>query len=284
MAKPEFLVRIWLARGSLSAPAALSRDSGSDTCCVEMRCGPHVLVFDAGSGAASLGTRMVEQDVCDFDLFFTHCHFDHIIGLPFMAPLYRKGVAVRLYAGHFEDGTTCQEMVERFMRPPYFPVTPEHFQAAIEFRDFRVPETLHPKPGVAVRSVRLNHPGGAVGYRVDFGGRSVCYVTDTEHVPGRTDEAVLGLLRGADAAIYDCMYTDAEFDHFRGYGHSSWQEGVRLCEAAGVGRLVLFHHQITRDDAALYAIEQDAQARFPGAVVARTGLVMRPGDNGPAEA
>jgi len=279
MVRPEFLVRIWGARGSLSAPAALSRDSGSDTCCVEMRCGPHVLVFDAGSGAASLGTRMVEQDVRDFDLFFTHCHFDHIIGLPFMAPLYRKGFAARLYAGHFEDGTTCQEMVEGLMCPPYFPLTPEHFQAAIEFRDFQAPETLFPKPGVAVRTVRLNHPGGAIGYRVDFDGRSACYITDTEHAPGQPDQAVLGLMRGADMAIYDCMYTDAEFAHFRGYGHSTWEEGVRLCEAAGVARLVLFHHQITRDDDALRDIESAAQARFPGAILARTGLEVRP-DNG----
>jgi phosphoribosyl 1,2-cyclic phosphodiesterase len=280
MAEPEFLVRIWGARGSLSAPAALSCAFGSDTCCVEMRCGPHTLVFDAGSGAASLGTLMIEEDVRDFDLFFTHCHFDHIIGLPFMAPLYREGFAARLYAGHFENGTTCQEMVERFMRPPYFPVTPEHFQAAIEFRNFRAPETLSPKPGVAIRTVRLNHPGGAIGYRVDFGGRSVCYITDTEHVPGEPDEAVLGLMRGADVAIYDCMYTDAEFEHFRGFGHSTWEEGVRLCNAAGVGRLVLFHHQITRDDAALRLIEAEAQARFPGAVVARTGLEVRPGESG----
>jgi phosphoribosyl 1,2-cyclic phosphodiesterase len=284
MAEDGLLVRIWGARGSLSAPAALSCDSGSDTCCVEMRCGPHTLVFDAGSGAASLGTRMIEEGVSDFELFFTHCHFDHIIGLPFMAPLYRKGFAARLYAGHFENGTTCQEMVEKFMRPPYFPVTPEHFQAAIEFRNFQAPETLRPKPGVAIRTIRLNHPGGAVGYRVDYGGRSVCYLTDTEHVPGRTDAAVLGLMRGADAAIYDCMYTDAEFGHFRGFGHSTWEEGVRLCEAAGVKRLVLFHHQITRDDAALRAIEAEAQARFPGAVVARTGLELRPGDDGQAEA
>ena len=68
--------------------------------------------------------------------------------------------------------------------------------------------------------------------------------------------------------IYDCMYTDAEFERFRGYGHSTWEQGVRLCEAAGVERLVIFHHRPGRDDADLRQIEAEAQARFPGAIVA----------------
>ena len=76
--------------------------------------------------------------------------------------------------------------------------------------------------------------------------------------------------------IYDCMYTDAEFDHYRGYGHSTWEEGVRLCEAAGVKQLVIFHHRPGRDDEDLRQMEADAQARFPGAIVGRTGLELVP--------
>ena len=56
-----------------------------------------------------------------------------------------------------------------------------------------------------------------------------------------------------------------------GFGHSTWEEGVRLCEAAGVKRLVIFHHRPGRDDANCGEIEAEAQARFPGAIVARTG-------------
>ena len=267
-----FVVRIWGARGSLSAPAAPNCDFGTDTCCVEMRCGEHVLIFDAGSGAASLGVQLLREGVKEFDLYLSHCHFDHIIGLPFLKLLFDPEVTARIHAGHFEDATTCREMVERFMDPPFFPVTPKQFRASIEYCDFRPPDILSPHPGVAISTVRLRHPNGAVGYRVDFGGRSACYITDTEHSPGQLDHALVEAIRSADILIYDCMYTDAEFDCCRGYGHSTWEQGVRLCEAAGVRQLVIFHHRPGRDDSDLRAIESEAQARWTGAVVAKSGL------------
>jgi phosphoribosyl 1,2-cyclic phosphodiesterase len=274
MEDAPFLVRIWGARGSMPAPAAENCAFGSDTCCVEMRCGAHILIFDAGTGAASLGARLLAEGVTEFDLFLSHCHFDHIFGLPFIKPLYDMGVAARIYAGHFEDATTCREMVERFMSPPYFPVTPKQFHAAIDFRDFRPPDILRPHNGISISTVKLNHPNGSVGYRVDFAGRSVCYVTDTEHTPGQLDESLVAAIRSADIMIYDCMFTDAEFNGCVGWGHSTWEHGVRLCEAAGVKRLVIFHHRPGRDDSGLRRIEVEAQARFPGAIVAHTGLEL----------
>jgi phosphoribosyl 1,2-cyclic phosphodiesterase len=155
-------------------------------------------------------------------------------------------------------------------------VTPKYFDAQIAYLNFRPPDTLTPHEDIVIQTLRLNHPNGCVGYRVNFRGNAVCYVTDTEHTPGRTDETLLAFLSGADMLIYDCMYTESEFHHYRGFGHSTWQEGVRLCEAAGVKRLVIFHHRPGRDDEDLRQIEADAQARFPGAVVARTGLELVP--------
>lgn len=107
-------------------------------------------------------------------------------------------------------------------------------------------------------------------------GKSVCYLTDTEHAPGRIDPDLVEFLRGADILIYDCMYTDAEFGRYRGYGHSTWEQGVRICEAAGVRQLVIFHHRPGRGDEELQAIEAEARERFPGAIVARTGLELTP--------
>lgn len=274
MSAPPFLVRIWGARGSLSAPAAPNCEFGTDTCCVEMRCGDRVLVFDAGTGAAGLGAKLLADGVTDFDLYLSHCHFDHIIGLPFMKPLYEEAVSARVHAGHFEDAMTCKGMAERFMEPPFFPLTPKQFRAAVEYRDFRPPDTLSPHDGITISTVRLNHPNGAVGYNVHFAGKSVCYITDTEHRPGELDAALVAAIRNADVMIYDSMYTDAEFNCCVGYGHSTWEHGVRLCEAAGVKTLVIFHHRPGRDDAGLRAIQAEAQARFPGAVVAKSGLEL----------
>lgn len=274
MADSEFLVRIWGARGSLPAPSAPNCAYGSDTCCVEMRCGSNVLVFDAGSGAAGLGAELQCEGILKLDLFFSHCHFDHIIGLPFLRQLYNPASTIRLFAGHFEDDTTCRQMVEDFLKPPYFPVTPKVFRANIDFCNFRPPAVLQPAEGITIRTARLNHPNGAVGYRVEFAGAVVCYITDTEHVPGAASAAVLGLIQDADIVIYDAMYSDLEFAAYKGYGHSTWQEGVRLCEAAGARQLVIFHHKHERDDVGLQLLESEAQARFPGAIVARTGLEL----------
>ena len=276
MAEASFLVRIWGARGSLPAPAATNLVYGTDTCSVEMRCGGHVMIFDVGSGAVGLSYYLVENGIKDFDLFFSHCHFDHIMGLPFLKPLYDHEASARIYAGHFQDNTTCRQMADGFMAPPYFPVTPKYFDADIKYIDFRPPETLKPHDGIVIRTMRLNHPNGCVGYRVEYGGKAVCYITDNEHVPGRENTELQTFLQGADILIYDCMYTEAEFDHFRGYGHSTWEEGVRLCEKSGVKRLVIFHHRPGRDDDDLRRIEIDARAKFPGAIMAATGLELRP--------
>jgi phosphoribosyl 1,2-cyclic phosphodiesterase len=276
MTEAPFLVRIWGARGSLPGPAATLCKFGSESPCVEMRCGGHVLIFDAGSGIEGLSAQLRAEDIRDIDLFFSHCHFDHIMGLPFLRTLYEADASVRIHAGHFEDAMTCREMIERFMAPPYFPITPKIFCAKIDYRNFRPPETLTPQEGVSIATVLLNHPNGCVGYRVNYAGRAVCYVTDTEHTPGQPNEKLLELISGADIMIYDCTYTDAELGHYVGYGHSTWEEGVRLCEAAGVRRLVIFHHRLGRSDDDLARIEADAQARFPGAVVARTGLELTP--------
>ena len=269
-------MRIWGARGSLPAPAAANCAFGSDSPCIEVRCGPHVLIFDAGSGAESLGTLLAKEGVKDFDIFLSHCHLDHIIGLPFLKPLYDSEVTARLYAGHFLDDMTCREMAGALHGAA---VLPDHARRLSRARRFpRLPpagEALAAS-GIAISTVRLNHPNGSVGYRVDYQGRSMCYITDHEHVPGHPDKQLLDMIRGTGILIYDCMYTDAEFDACRGYGHSTWEEGVRLCEAAGIDRLVIFHHRPGRTDDDLRRIEAEAKARFPGAVVAATGLELTP--------
>ncbi|MCB8836726.1 MBL fold metallo-hydrolase [Aurantimonas sp. VKM B-3413] len=276
----RFEMTIWGARGSIPAPAEPNVCFGSDTSCVELRCGDRVVVLDAGTGIVGCGRRLYEERIHDIDILLTHCHFDHIIGLPFVIPLYKDHVSARIFAGHLEGDATCQEMVEGFMCPPYFPVKPKQFAARIDYRDFRPPDVLDLGGGIAARTVRLNHPNGAVGYRIDFDGRSLCYITDTEHEPGKRDEAILDLIAGADVMIYDTTYTDEDFARYIGYGHSTWQEGVRLCRAGEVPRLILFHHDIMQTDERLTALEATARAEFAGAMVARTGLTLTVGEGG----
>jgi phosphoribosyl 1,2-cyclic phosphodiesterase len=162
------------------------------------------------------------------------------------------------------------------MRSPLFPVPLDIFKADLVFRDFAVGTTLEIGDGIRLRTAPLNHPDRATGYRVEYDGRSICYLTDTEHVPGQPDQNILDLIAGADLVIYDAMFTDVEFQNFVQWGHSTWQEGARLCQAAGAKTLILFHHLPGRDDRALDIIAAEAAKAFPGALVAREGMTLTP--------
>ena len=112
--------------------------------------------------------------------------------------------------------------------------------------------------------------------RIEYAGKSLCYVTDTEHTPGKPDEKILELIDGADVFIYDSSYTDEEYPTYAGYGHSTWQEGVRLARAAGVKRFVAFHHDPSHNDEAMDKIARDLKKMMPTASVAREGMVLKP--------
>ena len=269
-----FSVRFWGVRGSIACSGPRTTRYGGNTSSLEVRCDKQMLLFDAGTGLRYLGHSLSSADTIDADLFLTHTHFDHVVGLPFFKPFFKPQNRFRLWAGHLAEGMTLRRVLGEFMMSPLFPVPPQVFRARMEYREFKAGETLRPAEGIAVRTTLLNHPDGATGYRVDYGGHSICYLTDTEHVPGAPDRNILGLIAGADLVIYDSMYTDVEYDAYVGWGHSTWQEGVRLCRAAGAKRLVVFHHDPEHDDKMLDGIAREVEKELPGSIVARDGLVV----------
>lgn len=269
-----FSVRFWGVRGSIACSGPRTARYGGNTSSLEIRCDERMLLFDAGTGLRYLGNSLAHSEAIDADLFLTHTHFDHVVGLPFFRPFFKPQNRFRLWAGHLAEGMTLRRVLGEFMMSPLFPVPPQVFRARMEYREFRAGDTLRPADGIAVRTAPLNHPDGATGYRVDYGARSICYLTDTEHVPGALDRNILGLIAGADLVIYDSMYTDAEYETYVGWGHSTWQEGVRLCRAAGAKRLVVFHHDPEHDDEMLDGIAREVARELPGSIVARDGLVV----------
>ena len=275
----DFLVRFWGVRGSIAAAGPATARYGGNTSSIEVRCGGRLLMLDAGTGMRYLGNLLVAAAPLDADILFTHTHFDHVCGLPFFKPFFQPQNRFRLWAGHLGGGMTLHRVLRDFMMAPLFPVPPEVFKASMEYRDFKGGDalTLAPGSGITVRTAALNHPDGATGYRIEYGGKAVCYVTDTEHVPGTPDRNVLGLIEGADIVIYDCMYTDEEYaSSYVGWGHSTWQEAVRLCKAARVKKLVVFHHDPDHDDEKMDSIGREVAAAMAGAIVAREGLELKP--------
>ncbi|MCK6452555.1 MAG: MBL fold metallo-hydrolase [Alphaproteobacteria bacterium] len=271
-----FFVRFWGVRGSIAVPGPSTARYGGNTSCLEIRCGSELLIFDAGTGLRPLGNSLAPNGAVDADLFLTHTHFDHVNGLPFFVPMFIKGNRFRLWAGHLIPQYTLKYVLSEMMIAPLFPAPVEVFQADISYHDFNAGETLHPKRGVALRTAALNHPNNATGYRVEYGGKSICYITDTEHYVDRIDERVVDLVRGADLMIYDGTYTDQEYPRFKGWGHSTWQQGIAVANAAGVKTYVIFHHDPSHDDAFMDKIQAEAEAARPGTLVAREGMTLSP--------
>jgi phosphoribosyl 1,2-cyclic phosphodiesterase len=270
----SFSVKFWGVRGSIACPSPQHMKYGGNTSCIEMNLGGRRILFDAGTGIRNAGQSFIKQDARELFLMLSHTHWDHINGFPFFIPAYSPDFSIHIKAGHLSGRSSVREVLSAQMENPVFPVPLETMRANITYEDFRAGETLNLYEGVTVRTAPLNHPNEATGYRVEFDGRSAVYVTDTEHVPGKADENILGLIEGADLVIYDSTYTEAEFPSHAGWGHSTWNEGMRLCRMANVKRLAIFHHDPDHTDEVMDKIAAEAEGAWAGNFVAREGMVV----------
>jgi phosphoribosyl 1,2-cyclic phosphodiesterase len=239
-----------------------------------VRCGSRLIVLDAGSGMRALGDRLLEgKGPVQADVLLSHYHYDHLQGLPFFTPLFEPRNRFTFH-GPRREGRSVQDVLEGQMVPPYFPVTlDEVARAGLEFRTLE-PGTPFWLGEVRVSSAELDHPGGNLGYRLEYRSRSLVYATDVEHTD-RPAEVLVELARGADVLLHDAMYTAPEYSARRGWGHSTWAGAVATAQAAGVKRLVLFHHDPGRDDRGLDAVVRSVRRRWPNALAAREGLTLR---------
>jgi phosphoribosyl 1,2-cyclic phosphodiesterase len=265
-------LRFWGVRGSIPSPGPDTAIYGGNTACVEIVCARRTLIIDAGSGIRGLGQALMDRSERSVDILFSHCHFDHIEGLPFFTPVYTEGHLVRFWSGHRDGAEATRVMITDFLRPPYFPVSPAAFRAEVAYRDFHAGDALDFGDGITATTVLLNHPGAAVGYRIRYGEKSACYISDVEHRDDGPDAALVRFVAGADVVIYDSMYTDEEYSCYRGFGHSTWQEAVKLADAAAVKKLMLYHHFPGRSDRMLAEIEKEVRRRRANTMFAREGM------------
>ena len=270
-----FFVKFWGVRGSVACPSAAHIRYGGNTSCVEVAAGDHRFILDAGTGIRALGKMFLKSDVRTIWLLLSHTHWDHINGFPFFRPAYDPERRMHILAGHLKhkglsiEGVLCQQM-----REPVFPVPLDAMKAIVECEDFDAGDSFELFPGVRLRTVPLNHPNGATGYRIEHAGKAACYITDTEHVPGQPNGDILNLIEGADLVIYNSTYTEPEFAEHVGWGHSTWNEGMRLCRMAGAKQLAIFHHDPDHEDDVMDRIEAEAQAAWPGTVVTRECMTI----------
>ncbi len=278
--EPETIsVRFWGVRGSIPAPGPDTLRYGGETTAIEIRIGGRVVMIDCGSGVRLAGKELSRSAPTRMDVLFTHTHLDHICGLPFFCVAYDPAIEVNLWAGHIPPGGTLEEIVERLMSPPIFPVATSALNNT-HFRHFTVGGTIDLGDGLTVRTVRLNHPGNATGYRFDWHGSSLAIITDHEHGKPEIDGPIADFVRDATVMVYDSMYRDDEYPRFKGWGHSTPGEALAMAERANVGHTVFFHHDPTRSDDQIDAMAVELIADPSRASFARQGdtLVLRDGE------
>ncbi|MBN1640560.1 MAG: MBL fold metallo-hydrolase [Anaerolineae bacterium] len=299
----DFTAKFWGARGGYPVPGPGTLEFGGNTTCLEVRAGPHLIVLDAGTGIIGLGRALVERrarlgEPVVGNLLFTHGHHDHTQGLPFFAPFHHADTAFCVY-GPPMFGEGLEETIRGLVLSTILPVSHRVMRgirtirelmggqililtepgAPAEISDVDAAPSLDLPDAVAIAVHHsANHPkGGSLCYRIAYRGRRLAFATDTEGYVGG-DVLLARFVSGVDVLIHDAEYTTDEYTgppaRRQGWGHSTWEMAVQVAQRAGVGRLVLTHHNARHDDGFLRQLEREAQAAFPSALLAREGMTI----------
>lgn len=272
------IVKFWGVRGSIPVPGPSTVRTGGNTSCVQVTGGRDVLILDSGTGIRELGRELDRSsDRNRIHMLLSHTHWDHIQGLPFFTPLYRRGQEITVYGPRgLERG--LEEAVLVQLQRLYFPIRRGEIAAKLSFRELG--EETFELEGVRVTTKWMNHPVLSLGFKITVDGRSVIYTGDNEpytfyHVYAPASEstvkigisdrertkrrdALLDFFRGAQLLVADAQYTDEEYQQKIGWGHSPLSYVVEMAAEAGVQRLALFHHDPFHSDLDLDQLHDSA--------------------------
>ncbi len=252
-------------RGSTPCHGDDVRRYGGNTSCVSLTIpGEAPILFDMGTGLRYFGCGLTQRPGFVATALVTHLHWDHTQGLPFFAPILWDGSRLDVYAPAQDDGRAIADVFAGLIRPPAFPVELDRLPGVVRFHD--VVDADWAIGSVKVMARSIPHVGATCGYRVEWNGRSVAYMSDHQQPYDgsfHATDGALELAEGVDVLIHDAQYLAAEFERKRTWGHCTIDYAVWMAIEAKARTLVLFHHDPTHDDDMLDGIV--ARARAEGA-------------------
>jgi len=247
---------VWGCRGSLAAPGPETVRYGGNTSCLEVRLDDgRLIVIDAGTGIRGLGLSMAGHEPGRIDILLTHLHLDHLEGLGFFSPIWDERYEIHIW-GPPSDSASLRDRITTYFSPPLFPIHLQDIPSHLVAHD--APTEPWELGGATVTAALVEHPGPTLGYRLEEGGGTLTYISDHEPAKGgelgtRSPDSISGysLAAGADVLLHDSQYTEDEYPHRVGWGHSSIADTVTFALMAKVHRLLMFHHDPLHGDAQL---------------------------------
>ncbi|MBI5208334.1 MAG: MBL fold metallo-hydrolase [Candidatus Firestonebacteria bacterium] len=280
-------IKFWGVRGSIPVSDKKVIKYGGNTTCVEILTDDnHTIIIDAGTGLRSLGNNLLTGDFGKgkgkASFLFTHTHWDHIQGFPFFVPFFIgkkesdnnkiKGMCNEFhFYGEKKGWRTLERILSDQMKSPYFPVTLKDMNAIFNFSNITENDEFY-IGDTKITCKFLRHPDSALGYRIECNGKIYAHVCDTEHPEAGIDSNVLELAKGSDIFVYDSQFTPEEYPKFKNWGHSTWQEGIKISQKIGADKLYLFHHAPSHDDDFMDIVIEEASSHFKETHAAMDGL------------
>jgi phosphoribosyl 1,2-cyclic phosphodiesterase len=289
MSGPVTKLSFWGVRGSTPTVDPATWRYGGNTPCLELTAPDGTqFILDCGTGLRVLGSRWTAPSAGviasgarnpETHILVTHYHWDHIQGVPFFAPLYSENNAFHFYSFRSKHlgRDSLKQVFETQMATPYFPVNMSAMTAKKKFMEVSGGDSFIIGEN-KITARYINHPQGCLGYRIETPGGTVVYATDNEPGDPKLDEELRELAAGADILINDAQYTPEQLATTRkGWGHSSWQEGVKVAQQAGAKTLVLFHHDPDATDRMVDGLLRQAREEFDSVFAASEGMVIKLG-------
>lgn len=267
----NFKIKFWGVRGSCSVWNKEKIKFGVNTSCVQVQINDELIIFDGGTGICELGRCLRKtKDYINGNIFITHAHWDHIQGLPYFLPALNKKSEINIY-GEKKENMSFEEILKGLMKYPYFPLNWNDMKGQIHIKEIETNEEIVIKEGIIVKTIKLNHPNGCIGYKVEHNSVSFSYIVDVEHTD-TMDKELIDFIKNTNVFVYDTNYTNEEYEQRKGWGHSTWQKAVELAKEANVEKLILYHHDIFRTDEEIEEIEMKAQNKFKETIAAKEGM------------